>query len=147
MSLAEPVRQSIRVRVPAARAFAIFTQQVDGWWPESHRRFPESTLTLAPGEGGQLVERSASGEVHQLGEVVTWEPPGRLAFSWRLGAPPTAPTLATIRFTEEHDTTLVEVVHVEGPHALPDWVRTARIFTSAWRHVLDAFAAHLPSES
>jgi uncharacterized protein YndB with AHSA1/START domain len=143
MNRADPVRQEVRVRCRPAHAFTVFTTRIDAWWPESHRRFPESTLALGEGLGGALVETSVSGEVHQLGEVVRWEPPDLLCFSWRLGAPPSAPTLAFVRFEADHDHTVVKVEHVEGPHALPDWARTASIFHRSWRHVLDAFAACL----
>jgi len=143
MSASDPVRQEVRVRCRPDHAFSVFTTRIDGWWPPSHRRFPESTLALGTGVGGALVETSVSGEVHRLGEVVRWEPPRLLCFSWRLGAPPTAPTLAFVRFEDDGEHTVVKVEHVEGPHALPDWARTATVFRRSWRHVLDAFAASL----
>jgi uncharacterized protein YndB with AHSA1/START domain len=141
------VRQEVVVRCAPDHAFRVFTAQVDAWWPASHRRFPASTLRLGAGEGGALIETSTTGEVHQLGEVVRWEPPRLLCFSWRLGAPPSAPTLAFVRFEPAGDQTRVRVEHVEGPHALPDWARTATIFRRSWRHVLDALAAHLHGDS
>lgn len=138
-----PVRQEVRVRCRPDHAFAVFTSRVDAWWPPSHRRFPASTLSLGAGVGGPLVETSTTGEVHRLGEVVRWEPPELVCFSWRLGAPPSAPTLAFVRFQAEGEHTRVRVEHVEGAHALPDWAHTATIFHRSWGHVLAAFAAHL----
>ena len=32
----EPVYKSIRVKASASRAFKIFTDDMDGWWPRTH---------------------------------------------------------------------------------------------------------------
>ncbi len=32
----EPVRKTIRVRADAARAFRVFTEEMDSWWPRTH---------------------------------------------------------------------------------------------------------------
>src|SRR5919197_160847 len=32
--------------------------------------------------GGRIAERSPTGEIADWGRVLTWEPPGRVAFTW-----------------------------------------------------------------
>lgn len=139
----DAIRKQVRVRCSVEHAFEVFTRRVDDWWPRGHRRFDDSVLRLEGGVEGRLVEVSRSGEEHELGGVLAWEPPHLLRFAWRLGAPPQAPTLATIRFTEEGELTLVAVEHVEGPHALPDWTATSALFARGWTHVLAALADQL----
>lgn len=139
----DAIRKRVVVACSVEHAFEVFTRQVDAWWPRGHRRFGDSELRLEGGAGGRLVEVSQSGEEHVLGGVVDWDPPHLLRFSWRLGAPPQAPTLATVRFAAEGDGTLVAVEHVEGPHAHPDWTASAVRFDRGWTHVLAALAAHL----
>ena len=143
------IRHEVLVACPIDHAFAVFTGRIDGWWPRSHRRIPGSRLVLEVGPDGRLMEIGAGGEEHVLGRVLAWEPPTGLCFSWRLGAPPEAPTLVSIRFIEEGSRTRVQVEHREGPVPLPDWGRTSQVFDRSWRHVLDAFqpAASVPAPS
>lgn len=138
-----PVRHSVVVRCPVDHAFAVFTERVDLWWPPTHRRLSGSRLVLEPGPEGRLCEQGPDGTTLEIGRIITWDPPASLSFAWRLGAPADAPTSVRIAFVAQQDSTLVEVVHLEGPRPLPDWVATAQIFTRSWSHVLGAFQHHL----
>ena len=133
------LRHAVVVRCPIEHAFRVFTEQVDAWWPTSHRRLEGSRVALEAGVGGRLAERADDGSEHELGRVSSWDPPHSVALAWRLGAPPDAPTLVRISFTPAGEHTRVEVVHTEGPVPLPDWSQTVRIFDKAWKHVLACF--------
>jgi uncharacterized protein YndB with AHSA1/START domain len=90
VSDADAVTVSIEVAVSPAVAFAVFTRDLDVWWPRGPRyRFlaPYSgVLRLEPGVGGRLlhVRGDDTGDAFVVGRVRVWDPPGRLVFSWRL---------------------------------------------------------------
>ena len=136
----DPIRHTIDVRCPVAHAFAVFTERVDLWWPPSHRRSADGTLTMECRVGGRFVERTESGEEHLLGEITRWEPPHRLVYTWYPGAI-TGPTLVEVRFVEHEGHTRVEVEHAEGDAAMGEqWPTRAQKFDAAWGEVLPAFA-------
>jgi uncharacterized protein YndB with AHSA1/START domain len=78
---------ALRVPVPAARAFAVFTEQIGDWW-RPNGLFPfgggrAGTLAFEPGPGGRLVETHSDGDLFVVGHVRVWDPPSRLVLSWR----------------------------------------------------------------
>jgi uncharacterized protein YndB with AHSA1/START domain len=86
----DSARISVTVAVPPALAFEIFTEEIDRWW----RRGPKfrqsgargGLLRIEPEVGGRLFESidgAAGPHVLEVGRVRVWEPPRRLAFSWR----------------------------------------------------------------
>lgn len=99
------------VAVDPARAFAAFTDEIDGWWRRGSRfRWLTRGGALAF-EGGQLVERCDK-DAFVVGAVLAWEPPHRLVFEWR------APTFVgdevtevEIRFVAEAGRTRVLLEH------------------------------------
>lgn len=75
------VRHAIRVRCPAAHAFAVFTERIDAWWPPGHRRWSDSTLALERGAPARLIERAEDGTERILGLLTHFEPPHALGFA------------------------------------------------------------------
>lgn len=138
--MAEPLLRSIRVRCSVEHAFFVFTKRLDLWWPASHRRFAESRLVLEAGVGGRFFERAEGGQEATLGEVLVWEPPERLSYSWFPGASG-RPTRVDVRFVADAGETAVEIVHSEGEsHLGSAWPERVQLFDRAWTHVLGAFA-------
>lgn len=86
--MTEGSRVLVALRVPAspARAFEAFTAEIGSWWQPSEL-FPftsrQGTLAFDPGPDGRLVETYADGTSFTIGEVLAWEPPDRLALTWR----------------------------------------------------------------
>jgi uncharacterized protein YndB with AHSA1/START domain len=85
----EGSRVLVALRVPAdpATAFRAFTEEIGSWWRPS-ALFPFSvartgTLGFDGGVGGRLVERYDDGSLVEIGRIRLWEPPNRLALSWR----------------------------------------------------------------
>ncbi|MCA9656188.1 MAG: SRPBCC domain-containing protein [Myxococcales bacterium] len=137
----EPLERRVELRCSAAHAFAVFTGCIDAWWPPSHRRFDRSELRLEPRVGGRFYERSESGEEARLGEVLRWDPPRRVTYTWYPGAI-TEPTEVDVRFAPHGDHCLVEVTHAEGRSGLGDaWPQRVALFGRAWDHVLPTFVA------
>ena len=86
----DTVRVMVTVGVEPAVAFQVFTEEIDLWWRKgvAYRvagRRP-GQIVLEPKLGGRVFEQYDSGagpRVHETGTITTWEPPSRLAFSWR----------------------------------------------------------------
>jgi Activator of Hsp90 ATPase homolog 1-like protein len=82
----EPVRTSIRVRANASRAFKVFTEGLDSWWPKSHH-VGASPMTRAVMEGrvnGRVYSEQDDGNICEWGQILVWEPPARFVMAWRI---------------------------------------------------------------
>ena len=114
------VRVSVAVAVPPALAFEVFTGEIDRWW----RRGPKfrnagrrgGFVRLEPHVGGRLFESIDSEHrehIFEVGRVHVWDPPTRVAFSWRnANFGPDEVTNVTVEFTPTASGTLVTVTHI-----------------------------------
>ncbi|TDD88008.1 SRPBCC family protein [Actinomadura rubrisoli] len=124
-----PVRKSVDVPVSAERAFAAFTGRPTDWWPESHVLVAaREAVVFEPRVGGRWYERAADGSERDWGRVLTWEPPRRIALSWRVDGDfrpiddDERASRVVVTFTSRGpESTSVELAHVEldrhGPAA------------------------------
>ena len=133
------ISRDLRVTVPPARAWRAWVVHIDLWWPQGHRRFGESRLSLEPGVGGRLVETAADGQEALFGVVVGWEPPTRLAYDFFPGSSPEHPTRVVVTFAEEGEGTRVEVRHSLGAMPPEQWAQRNVRFAQRWDHLLPHF--------
>jgi uncharacterized protein YndB with AHSA1/START domain len=145
------VRKSIRVRVPIERAFSVFVEQMEVWWPAAHHigDKPFQAIFVEPRVGGRWFERDADGNECDWGTVRAWEPPRLVTFSWHLGPDwKFDPDLAkasdvAIRFTSEGAAaTLVELEHsgIERHGEGYEQLRAMLDSPNAWTNTLEEFA-------
>jgi uncharacterized protein YndB with AHSA1/START domain len=109
---------SVLVRVPAAEAFRIFTEEIDGWWRGGLRYRlgkQRSVVHLEPKLGGRLFESfetAAGPKVKETGRVTCFEPPSRLVLEWRaVSFAPHEATEVEVLFEPSPSGTLVTVRH------------------------------------
>lgn len=117
MIAGDQVKVQTFVAVAQARAFAVFTEEIDQWW----RRGPAyriggrspGVMHLEARLGGRVFETSGAGEVlHETGRITAWDPPGHLAFEWRgVNFAPGERTEVEIWFEAAGDGTRVTLVH------------------------------------
>jgi uncharacterized protein YndB with AHSA1/START domain len=110
----EPLRLAFDVDRPASHAFEVWTRDIGRWWPSDHTATGEDGLTviLEPRAGGRFFERTPDGREIDWGEVLAWEPPHRLVYSWHLRRDRADATEVEIRFVPTSmDTTRVEIEH------------------------------------
>jgi uncharacterized protein YndB with AHSA1/START domain len=88
------------VAAPPAHAFAVWTERLASWWPRTKTVSggPEA-LAFEPYVGGRIVETGPDGVEHTWGEVLAWEPPHRLSFTWHLFFAPAEATEVSLTFT------------------------------------------------
>lgn len=83
-----PVKKSLRVKAPQAKAFDVFTRGIDRWWPKTHGigSSPLKQVVIEPFHGGRWYGKHEDGSEVATGHVLAWEPPGRVMFSWEINA-------------------------------------------------------------
>jgi uncharacterized protein YndB with AHSA1/START domain len=81
-----PVRKSIVVKTSVTRAFTVFTEGFDSWWPKSHHigRSPMKKGIIEGFAGGRCYSQQIDGTDCDWGTVLVWEPPYRLVFAWQI---------------------------------------------------------------
>ncbi len=107
---------ALRVEAAPDRAFDAFVEDIGSWWrPNPLFRFTPrepGVLSFEPGQGGRLIETRSGGKVFEIGKIVAWERPDRLAFAWRQASfAPGQSTEVEVRFEAVGQETRVTVEH------------------------------------
>jgi uncharacterized protein YndB with AHSA1/START domain len=82
------VNREITVEAPVERAFEVFTERFDTWWPRSHHiGEPEMReAILERRTGGRWYELGVDGSECEWGEVLAYDPPRRIVLTWHIGS-------------------------------------------------------------
>jgi uncharacterized protein YndB with AHSA1/START domain len=137
------IRKSVTVRVPIERAFRVFTDEIGSWWPLATKSVGEKeavNLVLEPRIGGRVYEQVRSGEENDWGEVLVWEPPHRLAFSWHPGRAPETSQEVEVRFSAVGDATEVALEHRGWERLVATAAEIPEHYESGWDEVLSHYA-------
>lgn len=145
------VRRMVSVETPRERAFAVFAEEYESWWPPDHHigEVQPEAVIMEPREGGRWFERAPDGSECDWGRVLAYEPPERLLLAWHLDPDfryEPDPALATeieVRFIAEGPSaTRVELEHrgleVHGEAA--ERMRAAIASPDGWTLTLERFA-------
>lgn len=81
-----PVRKSITVKATPERAFRVFTEGFDSWWPRSHHigKSPMKRAIVESRVGGRCYTEQEDGTECDWGTVLAWDPPRRLVMAWQI---------------------------------------------------------------
>jgi uncharacterized protein YndB with AHSA1/START domain len=81
------VRKSVVVQAPVERAFSVFVEQMETWWPATHHigQTPFEAIFVEPMVGGRWYERDVEGKLMDWGKVLAWDPPHWVTLSWHVG--------------------------------------------------------------
>jgi|SRR5436190_10648336 uncharacterized protein YndB with AHSA1/START domain len=146
-----PVRKTVRVKAPIARAFDVFTSGLTRWWPHNHGvgKKPIQKVLMEPRLGGRWLEIAEDGTQTSVATIILWEPPHRLVLLWQVNAQwkpdATMKSEVDVRFTAESpEATVVELVH----HKLETMGAEAgasmrKDVDGGWPGLLDRFVAEL----
>lgn len=140
MSEIRPVRVEVTVRRPQPEAFRVFTEDMARWWPlatHSVGRDKATTCHLEGRVGGRLFERLEDGSEEIWGQVLTWDPPGRVSFTWHPGRAPETAQDVEVSFHPAGDgATRVELVHRGWERYGEGAAEMRDNYESGWGHVL-----------
>lgn len=137
------IRKSVAVACSLEDAFRVFTEEVASWWPlatKSVGQEDSEMLVIEPRAGGRVYERVRSGQEHDWGEVLAWEPPGRIVFSWHPGRDPGTGQEVEVRFTTDRGHTRVELEHRGWERLVETAAEIPAHYASGWDEVLDRYA-------
>jgi uncharacterized protein YndB with AHSA1/START domain len=147
----EPIVRSVTVECDPRRAFALFTDQMDVWWPaETHSRAAmefegEDTkverIEFQGRIGGQVLEHMSDGRILPWAEIVAWDPPRRFILAWKPHSRPQPPTEVEVTFSPQGTGTLVELQHRGWERLTEDYRELYGSYGAGWIGTLNRFAA------
>ena len=142
------IRKTLTVKATPDKAFRVFTDGIDRWWPKSHTigETPLKRAVIEPGVGGRWYGLSEAGVEDIWGDVLVWDPPARLVLAWRISGQwkcdPSIHTEVEVRFTAVDDgATLVEFEHRDLQNLGAGAVETAAQMDGGWGMILAGFQA------
>ena len=147
-----PVRKSVTVRASADRAFQVFTEGFDTWWPRTHHigKSPMKKAIVEGRVGGRCYSEQTDGTDCDWGQVLAWEPPTRLVIAWQInhmwGYEPNLANSSEVevRFTPLADgSTRVDLEHRYFERHGEGWeqIRKSVDSSGGWGMLLDLYAA------
>lgn len=148
---ADLIVTSVKVAVPPERAFAVFVDEIDRWWPREltwagaalERMAIDATID------GACTEVDKAGTTAQWGTVLTVRRPEHIVIAWQIRGDrsPEANTAAAsrvdVRFVEaEGGGTTVTVVHRDFPRHGDGWrdYRKAMAGAQGWPRLIASYA-------
>jgi hypothetical protein len=156
------VIKSVRVKASKERAFSVFVEQMETWWPATHhiQKDPFELIVVEPRVGGRWYERTVTGQECDWGTVLGWDPPNGVRLSWHVGPghdspdwvadmDPAKASEVEVRFTSlDAGTTVVELIHSKLDRHGEGWEQLRAIFDGpgAWVAILGAFAKVVDAE-
>lgn len=137
-----PVRVTVRVRRGIEDAFDLFTRDVGQWWPLDRASFGGDRareLHFEPFAGGRFYERYTDGEEHAAGQVLRWEPPRCIAYTWQHDNW-AGPTEVEVRFiAEAPGVTRVELEHRAWDRLGAIAAEMREMYENGWPAVMGCF--------
>jgi uncharacterized protein YndB with AHSA1/START domain len=142
------VRREIVVNATPERAFEVFTDGFDSWWPRTHKiGAAELAKAVIDPESMRWYELGADGSRCDWGAILAYEPPGRLLLEWRIGGDwgcetdPAAVSEIDVTFTPEGDATRVTLEHRNlDRHTAPDELKSAVGSEGGWPGLLRRYS-------
>jgi uncharacterized protein YndB with AHSA1/START domain len=129
------------VDCPVDHAFAMWTSRIGSWWPRDHTMSgePGAQIVFEDRVGGRIFERTSDGVEHEWGEVLAWDPPHRLAYTWRFGAGSAGPTEVEVGFRPSPAGTEVSIEHRGWERFGPDAASRRDANRRGWSGVFPLF--------
>lgn len=141
-----PIVRRVRVKAAPERAFDLFVNNMERWWPASHHigEAPFEAIVVEARVGGRWFERDAAGVECQWGKVLDFSPPSRLLLAWQLDSQftfdPAFVTEVEIAFEPAVDGgTEVTLTHRDLERFGSDARRIAGLLDGGWPEIVAAF--------
>jgi hypothetical protein len=138
-----PIRRSVSVAWDQAAAFRRFTADFATWWPRSTHSIGGARvarIVLETHVGGLIYEEHVDGRRFQWGQILEWEAPVRLRFTWHPSREPATAQEVEVRFVPEGAGTRVELVSEKWENWGEKAERAHRAYNLGWGYVLNVWA-------
>lgn len=141
------VRLTETVPLPPQRAFDIFVEQMDTWWPRQGV-FPYSFaptgafprhIQFEARLNGRYFETFSDGREYTIGRISEWDPPISLSYTWR-DPSWTGETTITLNFAGNTDATTV--TYAQDGFAAAGVPQLIPYYQIGCRQTLAAYIAH-----
>jgi uncharacterized protein YndB with AHSA1/START domain len=147
-----PVRRSVTVKASPERAFRVFTDGMDSWWPRTHHigRSPMKRVIIEGRVGGRCYSEQVDNTECDWGSVLVWDPPHRFVMAWQISqtwqyqSEVSKSSEVEVRFTLEPDgSTRIDLEHrrFEQMVAGGDVMRTSVDGPGGWTLVVQQFVS------
>lgn len=139
-----PVVKEVVVSVPVERAWEVFTAGIDEWWPVDRFSVGMERTRAVEFEGrtgGRIFERWDDGTEKPWGEVLAWEPPRRVVFTWHPNEERPAATEVEVTFTAQDGATRVRLEHRGWERLGAEAAESRASYDAGWVAVLGRYAA------
>lgn len=152
------IHTSTEATVPVSRdrAFELFTNAIDEWWPANYTGSQESLVEMGieSGSGGMCYEVGPHGFRCDFGRVLTWKPSEHLVFTWQISPdrePVPDPEKAgeiSVEFRKTDSGTEVELAHRHFERHEDDSQEYCEMMGSkyGWPLILGEFADYVEDE-
>ena len=138
-SVTAPLHKEITVPLTVQKAFRLFTERIDEWWPlASHSIFEKDTrkAVFEGKQGGRIFEISNNGEEGLWGTISAYEPPDRVIFTWHPGRDTKTAQEVEVTFQADASGTKVRLEHRDW-EKLGDKAAASRAgYDTGWDFVL-----------
>jgi uncharacterized protein YndB with AHSA1/START domain len=150
------VSKEIVVQASPERAFRVFTENFDSWWPRGHHigKADMKAAIMEPRTNGRWYELGVDGSECDWGYVMAWEPPHRVLLAWQLNGEwqydPSLVTEVEVTFTPVGaGSTRVELEHrnLERFGAHEEAVRSAIGSDQGWNGLLQLYGKTVAQEA
>ncbi len=114
----DPIKKIIEVPCDQEKAFTVFVNQVDTWWPKDKNSVSAMNgevarqIVIEPKLGGKVFEVGHDDTNHTWGSVTLYNPYEQFAMDWHIGLPAESASAVTVQFVSvDKNTTRVELTH------------------------------------
>jgi uncharacterized protein YndB with AHSA1/START domain len=106
-----PVTKTLVLECTPERAFAVFTDEIETWWPlRTHSVYQERAAHVVL-DDKRIYETSDDGTQNVWGDVLVWDPPKKIVFTWAPSLDKTVQTEVTVSFEADGDKTRFVLIH------------------------------------
>ena len=148
---AEIIVLNRRIGLPVDRAFGLFVDEMDSWWPRDLTWANErlAKIGIEPKIGGHAFEQDNAGAMSTWGTVLSLRRPDHIVFAWQIrpdrSAEPTegAASRVDVRFVAvDPATTDLVLVHRDFPRHGEGWqaYRANMAGKQGWPRLIEAYA-------
>ena len=136
------------VNAPAERAFAVFVDEFQSWWPRADTFSGDALATIAiePRIGGHAIETNKAGGRIVWGTVLAISRPSHLVLAWQIGPNRVAiddeasASRLDVRFVEDAGKTKVVLVHRDFPRHGDGWeAYKTQMATKGWPRLMELY--------